>query len=184
MCWQRCERGLESGSAPVACRATRPAKESLQFPRRRAYTSPAMNRHLFRKWALWLLPLLVARAFLPVGFMVWANADGLALVFCAGQAPVFTQAHEPQAAVDHAARGIDHSQHHAQSAADEHVARHGQLDQPCPFALAAVAIAAEVPYLHTESQRLTDESLDTAAQLPASAGPVRADRIRGPPSLS
>ena len=48
-----------------------------------------MNRRLFRKWARWLLPLLVARAFLPVGFMLaTTQADGLQLAFCPDQAPI------------------------------------------------------------------------------------------------
>ena len=49
---------------------------------------PVMNRRLFRKWARWLLPLLVARAFLPVGFMLATQADGLELAFCPDQAPI------------------------------------------------------------------------------------------------
>src|ERR1044072_9740503 len=48
-----------------------------------------MNRRLYRKWARWLLPLLVARAFLPVGFMLaTSQADGLQLAFCPDQAPI------------------------------------------------------------------------------------------------
>lgn len=151
------------------------------------YTSRAMNHRLFRKWALWLLPLLVARAFLPVGFMVAANAGGLELVFCTSQSAALVQALEADAAPDHSAHGVDHSQHHmpsAQGSAEDHSSHRGQLEQPCPFALAAVAIAAEVPRLEADSLRFTDESVETRAQLRASAGPVRADRIRGPPSLS
>jgi hypothetical protein len=149
-----------------------------------------MNRSRVRNWTLWLLPLLVARAFLPVGFMLSANADGLQLVFCAGQAPTPVQALNTDATTAHAGHGVDHAQHHqmqhAQSAADEHATHHGgsQLDPPCPYAIAAVAIAADIPPLAPESLSFTNEAIEQRAQWFASAGPVRADRIRGPPSLS
>jgi hypothetical protein len=148
-----------------------------------------MNRTRARNWALWLLPLLAVRAFLPVGFMLSANADGLQLVFCAGQAPTL-HALASSAVSEHAGHGLDHSQHHqmpdANKVVDEHAGHHSgsQLDPPCPYAIAAVAIAADIPHLASESLPPTDEAIEQRAQRFSGVGPVRADRIRGPPSLS
>jgi hypothetical protein len=122
-----------------------------------------MNRRLFRKWARWLLPLLVARAFLPVGFMlVSSQAEGLQLGFCPDQAPIAQGFH------DHS--GAHHSGSH--------------LDPPCPFAVAAVAAVIDVPHLAPVAAQATEQFLpERVAALPL-AGPQRIDRIRGPPSLS
>jgi hypothetical protein len=126
-----------------------------------------MNRRLFRKWARWLLPLLVARAFLPVGFMlVSSQADGLQLGFCADQAPVVQGLH------DH---GSEHSgSHHSGS----------HLDPPCPFAVAAVAAVIDVPHLAPVAAQATEQFLPERVVAVPLAGPQRIDRIRGPPSLS
>jgi hypothetical protein len=50
-----------------------------------------MTRRLFRTWAIWLLPLLVAKLFVPVGFMLALDANGLHFVFCPAQGPAPTQ---------------------------------------------------------------------------------------------
>ena len=122
-----------------------------------------MNRRLFRKWARWLLPLLVARAFLPVGFMLaTTHADGLQLAFCPDQAPIVQGLH------DHA--GSHHSG--------------GHLDPPCPFAVAAVAAVIDVPHLAPVAAQATDPFLPERVLAVPPAGPQRTDRIRGPPSLS
>jgi hypothetical protein len=126
-----------------------------------------MNRRLYRKWARWLLPLLVARAFLPVGFMLaTTQADGLQLAFCPDQAPIV------QGMGHHLHGGTDHSQHN------------GHLDPPCPFAVAAVAAVIDIPHLDTVAVQATEQApIERAIAVPL-AGPQRADRIRGPPSLS
>jgi hypothetical protein len=127
-----------------------------------------MNRRLFRKWARWLLPLLVARAFLPVGFMLaTSQADGLQLAFCADQAPI-VQAHG--AAHDH----NDGSQH---SGAAHAVSQ-------CPFAVAAVAAVIDIPHLDPVASQAAEQVLPERVVAVPLAGPQRADRIRGPPSLS
>ena len=126
-----------------------------------------MNRRLFRKWARWLLPLLVARAFLPVGFMlVSSQADGLQLGFCPDQAPIVQGLH------DH---GSQHSgSHHSGS----------HLDPPCPFAVAAVAAVIDIPHLAPVAAQATEQFLPERVVAVPLAGPQRIDRIRGPPSLS
>ena len=121
-----------------------------------------MNRRLFRKWARWLLPLLVARAFLPVGFMLATQANGLELAFCPDQV----------AAVAHVGHGDGHQQHN------------GHLDPPCPFAVAAVAAVIDIPHLDTVAVQAAEQLPPERTVAVPLAGPQRADRIRGPPSLS
>jgi len=130
-----------------------------------------MNRRLFRKWARWLLPLLVARAFLPVGFMLaTTQADGLQLAFCPDQAPIVQGTH-------HASTGG-----HADHAGPHHSGSH--VDPPCPFAVAAVAAVIDIPHLAPVASEAVEQILPERVIAVPLAGPQRADRIRGPPSLS
>ena len=129
-----------------------------------------MNRRLFRKWARWLLPLLVVRAFLPVGFMLaTSQADGLQLAFCPDQAPI-VQGHH------HASIG------HADHAGAKHSGSH--MDPPCPFAVAAVAAVIDIPHLAPVASQAAEQILPDRVVAVPLAGPQRIDRIRGPPSLS
>lgn len=126
-----------------------------------------MNRQLFRKWARWLLPLLVARAFLPVGFMLaTTQADGLHLAFCPDQVTVI-QGH----AAGH--DGHDGSQHSGAHAVTQ-----------CPFAVAAVAAVIDIPHLEPVALQAAEQLVPERTVAVPLAGPQRADRIRGPPSLS
>jgi hypothetical protein len=134
-----------------------------------------MNRHLHRKWALWLLPLLVARAFLPVGFMVSAGDGGLHLSFCPAQVPGVVAG--AAVAAEHAAHG-EASGHPADHSGE------ARVDVPCTFALGAVGAAIEATALDHSVLPLTDEPIPDLPRLLSNAGPVRADRIRGPPQLS
>ena len=100
-----------------------------------------MNRRLFRKWARWLLPLLVARAFLPVGFMLaTTQADGLQLAFCPDQAPIV------QGSITAPRRTHDHD-------GSEHSGCRTRSITPCPFAVAAVAAVIDIPHLDTGRRR-------------------------------
>jgi hypothetical protein len=132
-----------------------------------------MNRRLFRKWARWLLPLLVVRAFLPVGFMLATQADGLHLAFCPDQAPIIQS-------LDHAAMG------HAGHAAGSHSGsqHNSHFDPPCPFAVAAVAAVIDIPHLDSVAVQAAEQILPERAVAVSLAGPQHIDRIRGPPSLS
>ena len=132
-----------------------------------------MNRRLFKKWARWLLPLLVARAFLPVGFMLaTSQADGLQLAFCPDQAPIVQGPH------DHAAMAGGHADHTGAHHSGSH------LDPPCPFAVAAVAAVIDIPHLAPVAAQATEQFLPARVAAVPLAGPQRIDRIRGPPSLS
>jgi hypothetical protein len=140
-----------------------------------------MNRRLLKKWALWLLPLLAARAFLPVGFMVSASDGGLRLTFCPAQVPAFVAG---AAADEHAGHGT--SGHPAGHNGTDHGANHSDIrvDVPCSFALAALGALVEPSVLEQSFLPLADEPIPDLPRLLSSAGPVRADRIRGPPQLS
>jgi hypothetical protein len=129
-----------------------------------------MNRRFFKKWARWLLPLLVARAFLPVGFMLaTTQTDGLQLAFCTDQAPIVQGLH------DHASMAGGHAGPHHSG---------GHLDPPCPFAVAAVAAVIDIPHLAPVAAQATEQFLAERVVAVPLAGPQRIDRIRGPPSLS
>ncbi len=135
-----------------------------------------MNRRLYRKWARWLLPLLVVRAFLPVGFMLaTTQADGLQLAFCPDQAPIAQGhvAHDGQVA-HHGEAGHDGSRHSG--------AAHAVTQ--CPFAVAAVAAVIDIPHLDPVAPQALDQVLPERVVAVPLAGPQRVDRIRGPPSLS
>jgi hypothetical protein len=132
-----------------------------------------MNRRLFRKWTRWLLPILVARAFLPVGFMLTADSDGLQLAFCPDQAPIVQS-------VDHAASG--HTAHSGHTPDQKHAGAH--LDSPCAFAVAALAAVIDVQYLEPVASQAAEQVLAERVVAVPLAGPQRVDRIRGPPSLS
>jgi hypothetical protein len=134
-----------------------------------------MNRRLFSNWARWLLPLLVVRAFLPVGFMLaTTQADGLQLVFCPDQAPIVQS-------LDHAAAG--HAGHAGHDTTDQqHAGAH--LDSPCAFAVAALAAVIDVPHLDLVASPAAEQVLPERVVAVPLAGPQRVDRIRGPPSLS
>ena len=132
-----------------------------------------MNRRLFRKWTRWLLPILVARAFLPVGFMLTADADGLQLAFCPDQAPLVQS-------LDHAAAG--HASHDGHSTDQKHAGAH--LDSPCAFAVAALAAVTDVPYLEPVATQAAEQVFPERVVAVPLTGPQRVDRIRGPPSLS
>jgi hypothetical protein len=130
-----------------------------------------MNRRLFRKWARWLLPLLAARAFLPVGFMLaTTQTDGLQLAFCPDQAPIVQGLH-------HASDGG-----HGDHAGPHHSGSH--VDPPCPFAVAAVAAVIDIPHLAPVAPQAAEQVLPERVVAIPLAGPQRTDRIRGPPSLS
>src|SRR5687767_8846016 len=107
-----------------------------------------MNATLLKRWTAWLLPLLVLRAFIPVGFMLGSGPQGLQLMFCPG----VLQATDGDSAVsDHDANaGSSHeSQHGGSRAQHEH--------SPCPYGLVGAVANAEPLYIATGSIT-TDES--------------------------
>jgi hypothetical protein len=115
---------------------------------------------------------LVARAFLPVGFMLATQADGLQLAFCPDQAPII--------------QGVDHGAmaHAGHLGSNGHQQHNAHLDPPCPFAVAAVAAVIDIPHLDTAAVQVAEQFVPERSVAVPLTGPQRADRIRGPPSLS
>jgi hypothetical protein len=132
-----------------------------------------MNRRHVHRWTTWLLPLLLLRAFVPVGFMVSADASGLQLVICS----VTTQLASPSD--DHTAH-----HHHADGANSESAgASSDERSALCPFAVAASACTHEIAFAATSPQPVAHEQ-QTESLLAGASGPIRTDRIRGPPILA
>jgi hypothetical protein len=139
-----------------------------------------MNRRFCKSLSLWILPLLLLRALIPTGFMLAPDAGGLSLVFCS--------AATPQSALANAAvQGEGHAGHHVGHDNDPRPGDHASASQhnaPCPFSLAAIAAAGDVPYFVSIAAIPVDEPFEFFSAPTSSAGPLRADPIRGPPSLA
>lgn len=136
-----------------------------------------MRRHLLKLISLWILPLLVARALIPAGFMMSLEAGQLQLMFCpSGVVQPMAGHHE----------GMHHEgMHHHGGGADEASSMHAAQDHaPCPFSLAASATPSTVSYLADTAASPSDERFEFISSLTFHVGPVRTDRIRGPPSLA
>ncbi len=114
-------------------------------------------------WVWWLLPLLVARAIMPVGFMAQVHDGQLQIVFCSAG---ITQ----PAMSDDGDAGHDGDQHDA-----------SQGDLPCPFAQVAAAplpafnSSEAIPFIPSA------EILPPAESPYHAAGPPRFIATRGPP---
>lgn len=166
-----------------------------------AYTSLVMKRRTVQRWIIWLLPLMVLRAFVPAGFMVAAQAGDLSLVFCPS---VSTGPHSGADVTADRSEGLDtrsaatahhdHAAHHSEHSAPsvEHQAHHGSQSEAaehhadgansCPFALTAVASAPEIDFFVGEPATAS-YSLRFSAVLFSSPGPQRAASIRAPPAF-
>lgn len=122
-----------------------------------------MTSRRLQSWVWWLLPLLVARALMPVGFMAQMQDGQLQIVFCS--AGISQLARSDPGDADHA-----DAQHNA-----------SQGDLSCPFAQAA---AAPLPDL---SRSEVVSFIPAAVILPWSespyyaSGPPRFIATRGPP---
>jgi hypothetical protein len=139
------------------------------------------------RWLVWLLPFLVARAFVPTGFMLSAGVEGLSLAFCPGTTPVAQFAAVQQdAPADHSAHA-DHQQHaqHHGSDSPPHSDHFSTSDtSACPFAVAAATCAGPDFYLANVAVDSTLDLLPDYTAPPEANRPIRADRIRGPPAFS
>jgi len=152
----------------------------------------------WQRWIVWLLPFLVARALVPAGFMLSVGDSGLTLTFCPSAAPDRSPSaasagaqEQPPIALSAAAA------HHADSLHDAHAHDHGSAAEQqhhsdhyrasdtsvCPFGVIGGACA-------DASVRVAHLFIDSAFELPPlyTAPPdanrlIRADRIRGPPSV-
>jgi hypothetical protein len=143
-----------------------------------------MNRRILKLLSLWIVPLLIARAMIPAGYML-STADGLGLMFCPGVLQTASMSHSsPAAQMDHSTHaGHDMSQHagHDGGAPDSDTSHENSA---CPFSLVATAALLDIPFVTTDSIRPVDEFLEFISPPASSAGPARTDRIRGPPQFS
>ena len=121
-----------------------------------------MNSRRVQLWVWWLLPFLVARALMPVGFMAQAQDGKLQIVFC-------------NAGFSHSATGHD-------SAHNKHSST--QHDFSCPFAQAAAAPLLDIGSSESIPFIATAEILPPAASPYYAAGPPRFIATRGPPAFS
>jgi hypothetical protein len=141
---------------------------------------PFMRRRHLKLLSFWILPLLLLRALIPTGFMLSVDQGSLQLTFC----PAVTQPAEPTP--DHL--GHEHSSlhggmHHAE-AADDESASHNDDNAACPFSLVASAASGNVPYLNDSAIAPSDERFEFISAPTFRVGPVRIDRIRGPPAIA
>lgn len=147
---------------------------------------------LARRWILWLLPFLVARAFVPTGFMLSPSAGGdLSLMFCpsVGTIAQIAALSPGASAHDHTQAHEPHADHHAQPDAagghtDQHSNHFGASDTGvCPFAVVAASCAGSDFYVANARLDSTSDLLPLYT-VPSDANrPIRTDRIRGPPAL-
>ncbi len=125
-----------------------------------------MSLRRVHSWVWLLLPLLVARALMPVGFMAQVHEGRLQIVFCsAGYA-------------QHVADVDSDAEKQSQ---DGHSNSHDGFS--CPFAQVAGA-----PLLSFNDSKLVElipeKKIAQSAESPYyAAGPPRVDLARGPPSL-
>jgi hypothetical protein len=144
-----------------------------------------MRRHLLKLLSLWILPLLVARALIPAGFMLSVDAGQLQLMFCPSGV---TEPMGQHAGMHHPGmhqHDMHHPGMHHGGGADEASSMHASQDHaPCPFSLAASATPYAVSYLADSVAAPSDERFEFISALTFSVGPIRTDRIRGPPSLA
>jgi hypothetical protein len=73
--------------------------------------------------------------------------------------------------------------HHADASDDESVS-HNDDNAPCPFSLVASAALADVPYLDGSASAPSDERFEFISAPAVRVGPVRTERIRGPPPIA
>ena len=141
-----------------------------------------MNARFARLLTLWIVPLLLARAFIPAGFMVAADAGGLSLVVCAGVASPPAVRHAAHASHHEIAQHPAHSIEHGDTTHADHGGRGLEHESaPCPFLLGATAALADIPRVASTASILSDPVLDFLSAPTFSVGPLRSERIRGPP---
>lgn len=148
-----------------------------------------MYRRRLNRWTAWLLPLLIARLFVPAGFMLSMSDAGLSVILCSGVAalPAPGAGHVPHA--DHAgmdysaplARGNAHAQHGepgSEQLGSEHKSHENSL---CPFAVTAGGASCPADKALGELPRLADVVPNFHADPVWLSPAVLIDRIRGPP---
>jgi hypothetical protein len=123
-----------------------------------------------RRIAPWLLPWVVVRLFVPVGFMLAPSGHGLGIALCPGHAPLpmpggAQVGHAHHAGMDHAS-GSGH---------------HDSGPSACPFALAGGTAGCTPSELIGSLPRLANDAACFYPRPSWFSPAVLIDRIRGPP---
>ena len=136
-----------------------------------------MSLRRTHSWVWWLLPFLVARALVPVGFMARVSDGHLNLVFCAvGYAG-------SKAIDDRAGRvGVDNDGV-TKKASDDRI-ESTQADFSCPFSQVAAAPLLDVSASEAIPYNATTEIPAFVESLYYAVGPPRFIATRGPPVLA
>lgn len=141
-----------------------------------------MRRRHLNLLSLWILPLLLARALIPTGFMLSVDAGRLQLMFCPAGV---VQPLGMQADARHAGHQMHHEGMHHGGDTDQASSSHASQDSaPCPFSLVASATPSATAYLAEVVTSLRDERFEFFSAPTFQVGPIRTDRARGPPSLA
>ncbi|HEV2700388.1 MAG TPA: hypothetical protein VGV09_02070 [Steroidobacteraceae bacterium] len=130
-----------------------------------------MNRKLARTWTAWLLPALLLRSLIPIGFMPMIGpGHGVELVLCDGYAPVPSMpASEPMQMSNDMPMATGHHGTHQ----DHGLCLYGTSPAlGTPLALST----------HSTHLQATAELLATAPQVSHYEAPYRAQSARGPPA--
>jgi hypothetical protein len=145
-----------------------------------------MNRRYLKLLSLWIVPLLIARALIPAGYML-STANGLGLMFCPGVLQTVSVGQSlPAGTMDHSMHaGHDMSQHagHDGGAPDSD-SDTSHENSACPFSLVASAALLDIPFLAADAPPTVRERIEFTSLPAFDARPGSIDRIRGPPSLS
>ena len=139
-----------------------------------------MRRRHLKLLSFWILPLLLLRALIPTGFMLSVEAGSLQLTFCPAVVQPAQQLPE-QLAYEHSS--LHGGMHHVDAAGDEAQSHNGD-NAPCPYSLVASAAPGDVPHAHDSLVALSDERFEFISAPAVRVGPVRTDRIRGPPAIA
>jgi hypothetical protein len=141
------------------------------------YSAVVMRPRHRNLLTLLILPLLLARALIPSGFMLTAGAGGLQLMFCpAGVVQPFSSLMKEHA-------GQHEGMHHGVDG-DDASTSHDDDNAPCPFSLVASATPSAVPFLHASATVVTEQVFEFNSAPAIRVGPIRTDLIRGPPALA
>jgi hypothetical protein len=129
------------------------------------------------RWALWLLPWLVARLFVPTGFMLSVSGAGIGIDLCPAYAPlpgplVPTDTHDP-----HAMHGGAHSPDDGQQPSGNA----GSGTSACPFALPGSQAGCPAVDTLGGLPRFVDAAPRSRPHPDWISPAVLIDRIRGPP---
>lgn len=135
-----------------------------------------------KHFTLWLLLALVAlRGLVPVGYMVDATPNGLAIVVCGSG--IYAAAAQMPAAMP--AGEHHHHHHHSAGDASEQSSTGASDHSICPFSMAATGSSAvSFPELIAFEQTVIGRVESRALVEYVSFGPSRAQQSRAPPALS